>query len=101
MLSRAMRHRLGLTVAGASSPSMKAYSPRFHSTVPLAVRTMPVRHRRDQPALGRLEVGDVGERQRRRHGGIGGPGRGFGVARGVEMRRGNRNGGRATPSCAA
>ena len=41
MLSRAMRHRLGLTVAGASSPSMKAYSPRFHSTVPLADFTMP------------------------------------------------------------
>ena len=36
-----MRHRLGLTVAGASAPSMKAYSPRFHSTVPLSVRTMP------------------------------------------------------------
>ena len=36
-----MRHRLGLTVAGASAPSMKAYSPRFHSTVPLAARTMP------------------------------------------------------------
>src|SRR5258708_18319659 len=36
-----MRHRLGLTVAGASAPSMKAYSPKFHSTVPLAARTMP------------------------------------------------------------
>src|SRR4051812_15901988 len=41
MLSRAMRHRLGLTVAGVSSPSMKAYSPRFHSTVPLPARTTP------------------------------------------------------------
>src|SRR5471030_586103 len=41
MLSRATRHRLGFTVAGASSPSMKAYSPRFHMAVPLAVHTMP------------------------------------------------------------
>src|SRR6266851_9055891 len=36
-----MRHRLGFTVAGASSPAMKAYSPRFHSTVPLAVLITP------------------------------------------------------------
>src|SRR6266404_29823 len=41
MLSRASRHRLGLTVRGARSPSMKAYSPRFHRTVPPAVRTTP------------------------------------------------------------
>src|SRR5258708_3000745 len=41
MLSRASRHRLGLTVRGARSPSTKAYSPRFHRTVPPAVRTTP------------------------------------------------------------
>ncbi|MND04755.1 hypothetical protein D3C83_251690 [compost metagenome] len=41
MFSRAMRHRLGLTVGGASSPSMTLYSERFHSTVPLPLRTMP------------------------------------------------------------
>ena len=53
-----------------------------------------VRHRRDQTLLRRLEIADVGKRQRRRHGGVRGFGRGFGVARGVEVRRGNRNGGR-------
>src|SRR6185312_16214158 len=41
MLRRASRHRLGLTVDGASSPSTKAYSPRFHSTVPLSAFTTP------------------------------------------------------------
>src|SRR4051812_8636495 len=36
-----MRHRLGFTVAGTASPSMKAQSPRFHSTVPLVLLTTP------------------------------------------------------------
>src|SRR5262249_6330848 len=40
-LSRAMRHRLGFTVAGAGSPSMKDQSPRFHSTDPLALAIVP------------------------------------------------------------
>ena len=87
-----MRHRLGLTVAGASSPSMKAYSPRFHSTVPLAVRTMPsgtgaIRPRR---AASKSATSPNGSRGRHRR--VGRPGRGLGIARDVEVRRRNRNG---------
>ncbi len=51
-----------------------------------------VGNRRDQPALGGLEVGDLAERQRGRHRRIGQPGRGLGIARDIEVRRRNRNG---------
>jgi hypothetical protein len=36
-----MRHRLGFTVGGASSPSRKRYAGRFHTGVPFAVRITP------------------------------------------------------------
>ena len=92
MLSRAMRHRLGLTVAGASSPSMKAYSPRFHSTVPLAVRTMPSGTGAIRPRLAASKSATSPNGSRAGHRRVGRPGRGLGVARDVEMRRRNRNG---------
>ncbi len=86
MLSRAMRHRLGLTVAGASSPSMKAYSPKFHSTVPLFDFTMPSGTGAIRPRLAASKSpcsakGSLGGHRR-----IGGPGGGLGVAGDVEMR---------------
>jgi hypothetical protein len=84
-----MRHRLGLTVAGAVDEGILAQVPQ-HRAVGRAHHA--VGNRRDQPALGGLEVGDLAERQRGRHRRIGRPGCGLGIARDIEMRRRNRNG---------
>ena len=54
-----MRHRLGLTVAGASSPSMKAYSPEVpQHACRWPLRTTPSGTGAIRPRFGRLEVAD-------------------------------------------
>ena len=89
-----MRHRLGLTVPGASSPSMKAYSPRFHSTVPLARPHDALGHRRDQAALAASKSGVSANGSCAAIAAFAGPVADSQCARDIEMRGRDGNGGR-------
>ena len=87
MLSRAWRHRLGLTVSGACSCGEEGVVLEAVDDAALGVAELDLGQRADEAARGVLEVGAVAERQRVEEGAIVRAGGGRRVFAGLVHRR--------------